>query len=131
MRRFQWTLDHISTTTGCWDIKQNVKWQVVTNKKCWFLTFCLISQHPVIVGGRFDYHSTRLDATIWMSYKSSFYNHWIINFCFDNFNNFDMSKLFRHFGKLDDQCQNVKTILTISACQNSLILAGNFRLNII
>ena len=43
-----------------------------------------------------------------------------------NFDNFDMLKLFRHFDKSESWCQYVKIILTILTCRNSLISTGNF-----
>ena len=46
-------------------------------KKCWFLTFCGISRHPIIVERWISHHSIRLDETIPMSYSGSFYDHWI------------------------------------------------------
>src|ERR1700731_1309446 len=46
-------------------------------KRCRFLTFCGISQHPMIVERRISHHSIRLDETILMSYSASFYDHWM------------------------------------------------------
>jgi hypothetical protein len=69
----------------------------------------------VLVGGLFDHHSTRLGATILMCYKLSFYDHYITDFSFDNFDNFDMSKL-RHFDMFNF---DISTL----GCR---ILAGNF-----
>src|SRR5579862_9529094 len=65
---------------GRWMPRYLAKHQIVHYqkcKKCRFLTFRQISQHPMVKERQIRHHSIRLGETILMSHRSSLYDHWL------------------------------------------------------